>query len=228
MILLIFPIWSIPHKAKPDQVKIRKINERSYFIAVTETVLGKQDIPWEVLKRRGHESVRFMELTRFYLELTKDPHGPDVALFIGNLPSNLSQIKYENILSEYLDEDSKFSSIGPIYYEYGSMVITFNDSESAVYAYETLRNCKHENKTLLGNMLMMPNISNITKFLHTSLVIMLPTVKPSMLPTGVVPLLVFVNVKSGGMQGQQLLSSFRKLLNPHQVFDLSNGGPLCG
>lgn len=57
---------------------------------------------------------------------------------------------------------------------------------------------------------------------------MLPTVKPSMLPTGVVPLLVFVNGKSGGMQGQGLLSSFRKLLNQHQVFDLSNGGPLCG
>lgn len=57
---------------------------------------------------------------------------------------------------------------------------------------------------------------------------MMPTVKPDMLSPGVIPLLVFVNVKSGGGQGHVLISSFRKLLNPHQVFDLSDGGPLCG
>jgi diacylglycerol kinase (ATP) len=49
-----------------------------------------------------------------------------------------------------------------------------------------------------------------------------------MVPSGVQPLLVFVNVKSGGCQGLQLISSFRKLLNPYQVFDLDNGGPLPG
>lgn len=44
----------------------------------------------------------------------------------------------------------------------------------------------------------------------------------------VCPLLVFVNPKSGGMKGRELLYSFRKFLNPHQVFDISNGGPLAG
>ena len=29
-----------------------------FLILVTETVLANDDIPWEVLKRRGHESVR--------------------------------------------------------------------------------------------------------------------------------------------------------------------------
>ena len=45
-----------------------------------------------------------MELTRFYLELQKDPHGPEVAMFVGNLPANLSQKQYETLLMEFLDE----------------------------------------------------------------------------------------------------------------------------
>ena len=47
--------------------------------------------------------------------------------------------------------------------------------------------------------------------------ILLPTVNPSMIAPGVIPLLVFVNVRAGGGQGMQLKQSFRKLLNPHQV-----------
>lgn len=48
------------------------------------------------------------------------------------------------------------------------------------------------------------------------------------LDDAVCPLLVFVNPKSGGLKGRELLYSFRKLLNPHQVFDITNGGPLAG
>ena len=78
------------------------------ILSVTESVLAFDDIPWEVLKRRGHESVRLMELTRFYIQLVKDPHGPDVGLFIGNLPVNLSQRKYENIINEFLDDSTYY------------------------------------------------------------------------------------------------------------------------
>lgn len=48
------------------------------------------------------------------------------------------------------------------------------------------------------------------------------------LAVDVCPLLMFVNPKSGGLKGRELLHSFRKLLNPHQVFDITNGGPMAG
>lgn len=59
-------------------------------------------------------------------------------------------------------------------------------------------------------------------------VMLLPSIEPSMVPSGVKPLLVFVNVQSGGCQGLELITRFRKVLNPYQVFNLVNGGPLPG
>ncbi|XP_008204918.2 diacylglycerol kinase theta isoform X2 [Nasonia vitripennis] len=176
--------------------------------AVTERVLTRDERPLEIVKLLGKDSIRQMELMRFYLQLKQDPHGPNLALFVGNLPPGLSERMYENMLMEFLGRENRFSSIGPIYYEYGSMVIIYEDSNTAVRALYTLRESKYEDKHLL--------------------VMLLPSIEPSMVPSGVQPLLVFVNVKSGGCQGLDLISNFRKLLNPYQVFDLDNGGPLPG
>ena len=37
-------------------------------------------------------------MTRFYLKETADPHGPHIALYVGNLLTGLSQRQYEKIL----------------------------------------------------------------------------------------------------------------------------------
>ncbi|POI33429.1 hypothetical protein CIB84_002819, partial [Bambusicola thoracicus] len=58
--------------------------------------------------------------------------------------------------------------------------------------------------------------------------VVIPEVMASKIPQNCWPLLVFVNPKSGGLKGRDLLYCFRKLLNPHQVFELTNGGPLPG
>jgi len=42
------------------------------------------------------------------------------------------------------------------------------------------------------------------------------------------PLVIFVNTKSGGLQGSKIISKFKKCVPPENVFDLSQGGPLPG
>lgn len=45
------------------------------------------------------------------------------------------------------------------------------------------------------------------------------------IPHGEMPLLIFVNPKSGGKQGEKILEKLQKLLSPEQVFDMMEKDP---
>jgi len=178
----------------------------------TDRILEPNEYPLHVLRQQRKESVRSHRVTRFYLQHKDDPHGPSVSLFIGNLPPGpRTEKQYEKILFQDIlksNKDLKWDNMEVIYYEHGAMVLVYNDSDRATRAYTILRQAFYEQKQLL--------------------VLMLPNIQPQVIPKNVCPLLVFVNVKSGGQQGAELITNFRHLLNPHQVFDLQNGGPLPG
>lgn len=84
----------------------KALNFAFYFYfcpsTVSERVLEEEERPWRILVRLARESVRRMELARFYLQARRDPHGPTLALFVGSLPPGLSERNYENILVEFL------------------------------------------------------------------------------------------------------------------------------
>ncbi|KAJ8321813.1 hypothetical protein KUTeg_000284 [Tegillarca granosa] len=161
----------------------------------------------EVLLDKG-DSLRQNRMTRYYLQQREDPHGPSISLFVGNLPTGLSQRQYEKILIDIIGKADKWHKFDVIYYEYGALVLVYTTSEKATRVFNRLSNASFDEKSLL--------------------VLLLPNIQTHMIQETAVPLLVCVNVKSGGCQGLELITSFRKLLNPHQVFNLENGGPLPG
>lgn len=52
----------------------------------------------------------------------------------------------------------KYRSHGPIYYEYGSLIITYDNADIAVKAFYMLREASYDDKNLL--VLLLPNIES--------------------------------------------------------------------
>lgn len=174
---------------------------------VQRTVLVDEEPVLDRLWDIRQTSVCQASQTRFYVAEARAV-TPHVSLFVGGLPPGLSPQDYSNLLHEAMATKAAVVSVSHVYSLQGAVVLDVTCFAEAERLYMLARDTAVHGRPLTA--LVLPDV------LHTKL------------PSDCCPLLVFVNPKSGGLKGRELLCSFRKLLNPHQVFELTNGGPLPG
>ncbi|XP_032712720.1 diacylglycerol kinase theta [Lontra canadensis] len=182
-----------------------------------EVLMGSRQVQRTVLEdeepllARLHDirqtSLRQMTQTRFYVAESRAV-APRVSLYVAGLPFGLSAQEYGSLLDEAVATKAGLVSVSHVYSSQGAVVLDVACFAEAERLYMLVRDTAVHGRPLTA--LVLPDV------LHTKL------------PPDSCPLLVFVNPKSGGLKGRDLLCSFRKLLNPHQVFELTNGGPLPG
>ncbi|KAM4732613.1 diacylglycerol kinase theta isoform 2-T2 [Anableps anableps] len=174
---------------------------------VQRQTLSPQEKIVDKLQEIRKLSLRQMNQTRFYVVENRDP-AVQVSLLIAGLPPLLTKEEYTRLMEQHLDFKSHLVTFTHFYDAQGAVALQISCFSEAERIYMLAKDTSISNKTL------------------TSLVI--PEIQHQKLGDEVCPLLVIVNPKSGGLKGRELLHSFRKLLNPHQVFDITNGGPLAG
>ncbi|ELR60812.1 Diacylglycerol kinase theta, partial [Bos mutus] len=174
---------------------------------VQRTVLADEEPLLDRLREIRQTSLRQMSQTRFYVAESRVP-APRVSLFVGGLPPGLSPQEYRRLLDEAVTSKAALVTVSHVYSAQGAVVLDVACFAEAERLYMLIRDTAVRGRPLTA--LVLPEV------LHTKLA---PDCRP---------LLVFVNPRSGGLKGRNLLCSFRKLLNPHQVFELTNGGPLPG
>ncbi|XP_045330820.1 diacylglycerol kinase theta isoform X2 [Leopardus geoffroyi] len=174
---------------------------------VQRTVLADEEPLLHRLRDIRQTSLRQMNQMRFYVAESRAV-APHVCLFVGGLPPGLSAQEYGSLLDEAVATKAGLVSVSHVYSSQGAVVLDVTCFAEAERLYMLVRDTAVHGRPLTA--LVLPDV------LHTNL------------PPDCCPLLVFVNPKSGGLKGRDLLCSFRKLLNPHQVFELTNGGPLPG
>ncbi|XP_004383634.1 diacylglycerol kinase theta, partial [Trichechus manatus latirostris] len=174
---------------------------------VQRTVLADEELLLDRLWDIRQASLRQMSQTRFYVAESQAV-VPHVSLFVGGLPPGLASQEYGPLLQEAVGTKADVVTVSRVYPSQGAVVLDVACFAEAERLYMLVKDTAVQGRPLTA--LVLPEV------LHTKL------------PRDCCPLLVFVNPKSGGLKGRDLLCSFRKLLNPHQVFELTSGGPLPG
>ncbi|XP_022106252.1 diacylglycerol kinase theta-like isoform X2 [Acanthaster planci] len=178
---------------------------------IHEREMDRDECPWPQLIKARRNSLLQMRQTRYQLKRTDEKKPINAAqMFVGNLPINLSEFKYKYIIKHLLEEAGcpLFTSVGKVYVQYGAAIVAFEDHDAAITAYHVLKDATYEEKPV--TLLFIPEIH-------------IDCLRPE-----ATPLLLFINVKSGGCQGIEVFDILSKMVNPYQVFNLCQGGPLPG
>nr|XP_023687202.1 diacylglycerol kinase theta isoform X2 [Paramormyrops kingsleyae] len=174
---------------------------------VQRQVLTGQELLLDKVQQIRKTSLRQMNQTRFYIVEHRNS-VVQVNLLLGGFPTQLIREDYADLLREHLATKSHLVAITHVYSEQGVVVLQITCFSEAERIYMLAKDTTINGKQLYS--------------------LVIPEIMHEKLPQGCCPLLVFVNPKSGGLKGREILYNFRKLLNPHQVFELTSGGPLPG
>ena len=158
---------------------------------------------WDVIAEDRRSCFNRARFTRYFL---KKQLKEEFNVVVTNLPAGKTEEEYQAMLiSKQLQDKVKFQAMVDIY---GVVVV------------------KCDGDRIVDDLCAELNIVNFEGQKPCTLV--LPTLHTDSIDKAIKPLLVFVNSRSGGGQGKELISSFRRHLNPHQIFDLTHGGPYPG
>ncbi|MGH0136432.1 UNVERIFIED_CONTAM: hypothetical protein FKN15_061187 [Acipenser sinensis] len=174
---------------------------------VQRQVLMNQELLLEKLQAIRKNSIRQMNQTRFYIVENRNS-VVQVNLLVSGLPVQLSEKEYTELLQEHLAIKTHLVSVTHVYTGQGAVVLEISCFSEAERIYMLAKDATINSKQISA--------------------VIIPEIMHKKLPQECCPLLVFVNPKSGGLKGRDLIYSFRKLLNPHQVFELTSAGPLPG
>ncbi|XP_062520557.1 diacylglycerol kinase theta-like [Corticium candelabrum] len=176
---------------------------------VQESVLPQDAHPWQVIKAATARSLREAKLMRFYLRRDAEvSYSISVGLYVGGMPKNKPEDFYERSIKGLVGTLDSDTHIGPVYPSFGCMFMEFNAPDTAARMSAVLQQTR-------------PGLKQLKVF-------SLPHIEPHILPEDIEPLLIFVNKKSGGGYGEELYLALKRLVNPLQVFNLGEGGPLPG
>uniref|UniRef100_A0A8C6JPW5 Diacylglycerol kinase n=1 Tax=Melopsittacus undulatus TaxID=13146 RepID=A0A8C6JPW5_MELUD len=209
-VIRIYPAWLkvgmayVSLRINKDSTTQTVIKEVLPLLGKQRMVLDNQELILNRLKDIRKTSIRQMNQTRFYIA-ENNKSIVRVNLLVGGLPPQLSREEYTNILKAELAIKTNVVSVSHVYQAQGAVVLEISCFSEAERIYMLVKDTTVNDKPLNTDTLLASKI-----------------------PQNCCPILVFVNPKSGGLKGRDLLYSFRKLLNPHQVFELTNGGPLPG
>eukprot|EP00052_Salpingoeca_macrocollata_P025075 m.227346 g.227346 ORF g.227346 m.227346 type:complete len:1024 (-) comp22368_c1_seq2:74-3145(-) len=182
-----------------QEIRYNNQGQRQFSLADT-------DCPFKLKIKFGERCVS-EGLQRFYLRKKSESGDRPSSLYVTNFPKGMSAEDVRANLSRILDaDDVRDYSIPIVIPPCGCAVIETRTPEVADVVASVLRMSQVKGRQL--GVLWLPVIQSV--------------------PERCCPLLVFVNSKSGGGQGQELFSILSTMLNPYQVFDVTQNGPLPG
>ncbi|PIK49328.1 putative diacylglycerol kinase theta [Apostichopus japonicus] len=144
---------------------------------IRERVMSREECPWPQLIKARQNSCREMKRIRYSLRLKgQEEKKCRTQIFVSSLPINLSEHRYEHIVRHLLKEATckMFSSVGPIYAQYGSTVITFQNKDDALEAYNVLKDAVYDERPVTA--------------------VFIPEIHVDALPEDALPLLAFVKL----------------------------------